>query len=313
MTIVTKPLSEKKGEKNQEPLVPGVKIEVLPERCTEPGRPVPGPTLRSVQFRELVRERRVNSASTAFLFLTALLVMSCGVITGLYLYKQFVRVQKFHGWCSIPYEESHYTSSLLGQPPVENLMTDEDDDLNTFKKIADRLMSANKGERGFFREEFEIDDSYEKISVPDFSGGKYSRFIHDFSINKTVIVDVNGRRCFIMPLNRSTILPPSTLVDLIKKMREGHYDINTGLLRETMQVVTPAIKDRSGLGQYITRECENYPIYRLEKYVNGVYKRSADQQEAQFMEFAGKNTQLFHIVNYAELEEHESEQPVAMA
>uniref|UniRef100_A0A069DRS8 Integral membrane protein 2 n=1 Tax=Panstrongylus megistus TaxID=65343 RepID=A0A069DRS8_9HEMI len=311
MTIVTKPLSEKKNDKNQAPLVDEVKIEVLPERCTEPGRPVP--PIRSVAFRELVRERRVNSASTACLFLTALLVMSCGVITGLYLYKQFVRaqMQKFHGWCSIPYEENSYTSGLLRQTSVEidNLRNEED--LNVLKKMTEHLL-ANKGEPiGFYHEEFEIDDTYEKISVPEFSGGKNSRFVHDFSINKTAIVDTNGGRCFIMPLNRSTVLPPATLVDLVKKMREGHYDVNTDLLRETMRVITPAIKDRDGLGQIITRECNNYPIYKLEKYVNGVYKRSAES-EAQFMEFAGR-TQIFHIVNYADLEEQAPETPVAMA
>lgn len=32
----------------------------------------------------------------------------------------------------------------------------------------------------FFREEFEIDEVSEKITVPDFSGGRRSRFIHDF-------------------------------------------------------------------------------------------------------------------------------------
>lgn len=45
--------------------------------------------------------------------------------------------------------------------------------------------------------------------------------------------------------------------------------MNTDLVRETMRVITPAIKDRDGLGLIIPRECNNYPIYKLEKYVNG--------------------------------------------
>ena len=32
----------------------------------------------------------------------------------------------------------------------------------------------------YYKEEIEIDETYEKITVPDFSGGKKSRFIHDF-------------------------------------------------------------------------------------------------------------------------------------
>uniref|UniRef100_T1IBW2 Integral membrane protein 2 n=1 Tax=Rhodnius prolixus TaxID=13249 RepID=T1IBW2_RHOPR len=221
MTIVTKPLSEKINDKHQVPLVNDVKIEVLPERCSEPGRPVPPD--RSVAYREFIRERRANSASTACLFLTALLVMSCGVITGLYLYKQLFRaqMQKFHGWCSIPYEENSYTSGLLHQPSFEVENWRNNEDLTKLKKALERLM-ANKGEPiGVFHEEFEIADTYAKISVPEFSGDKNNKFVHDFSVNKTAIVDTNGERCFIMPLNHSIILPPATLMDLVKKMREG--------------------------------------------------------------------------------------------
>lgn len=41
-----------------------------------------------------------------------------------------------------------------------------------------------KSDSQFMNEEFEIDadsDSYEKITVPDFDGGRSSRFIHDFN------------------------------------------------------------------------------------------------------------------------------------
>lgn len=49
----------------------------------------------------------------------------------------------------------------------------------------------------------------------------------------------------------------------------GYYEVNTGMLRETMKVITPQIDDRSTLGVYIQRECTDYPIYQLEKYVSG--------------------------------------------
>nr|BAN21229.1 conserved hypothetical protein [Riptortus pedestris] len=289
MTIVTKPLSEKKGEK---PLVDDCKVDVVPEKA---GGAHVIPLVRASDLHAIVRERRARSASTACLFITALVVMGCGVITGLYLYKQFVhiRMEKFQYRCNIPYDLQQNMQSL------------KDD-------IAFPPLSLENKDGRFFHEDFEIEDNYEKISVPDFSGGRRSKFIHDFKTNKTGIIDVDGHRCFVMPLNRTLVLPPETLIDLVKKMREGYYEVDTGYVRETMQVITPAVEDRASLGRYIEQECFGFPIYKLEKIVSGVFKRSAEP-EVNFMEFAGKNTQVLHIVNYKELQEHEDQLPVAMA
>lgn len=49
-------------------------------------------------------------------------------------------------------------------------------------KISDNF--GLQSDSHFMNEEFEIDadaDSYEKITVPDFDGGRSSRFIHDFN------------------------------------------------------------------------------------------------------------------------------------
>jgi BRICHOS domain. len=37
----------------------------------------------------------------------------------------------------------------------------------------------------------------------------------------TGIVDVAGQRCFVMPLDRSVVLPPASLHDLLQKMQTG--------------------------------------------------------------------------------------------
>lgn len=295
MTIVTKPLSEKKGEK---PLVDDIKVDILPGRCGVNNIPHRIPLVRTSDLQSPIGERRERSGSTVFLFLTALFVMICGVFTGLFLYKQFVRSQmeKFHYRCNIPYD-------ILPGQEMQRL----DNDI-----LIPPLSLKRKNSSKFFQEDFEIDESYEKISVPDFSGSRRSKFIHDFKANKTGIVDVDGHRCFVMPLNRSMVLPPETLADLVKKMSEGYYEVDTGYVRETMQVITPAIEDRANLGYYIGNECFGYPIYKLEKIVSGVYKRSAEP-EVNFMEFAGKSTQVLHIINYKELQEHEDGMPVAMA
>lgn len=292
MTIVTKPLSEKKNDKNTEPLV------VEPISRAERGELGGGRVASACGRRD-----RATSASTACLFFTALLVMSCGVITGLYLYYHFIRAQvhKYQGCFRIKIDDEY------NLPDVEHLMPDDP----AMLKLSEDQMLAENSFPNYFREDFEIDDTYEKINVPDFNGGRHSKFIHDFKINKTGIVDVNGKKCFVMPLNRTEVLPPNTLLDLVKKMHNGYYEVNTGLLRETMKVVTPQIEDRSNLGTYIQRECSDYPIYRLEKFVSGVYKRSAEP-EVKFIEFAGTTKQI-DIVNYAELQEHEDSVPRALA
>ncbi|BES89409.1 BRIHypothetical proteinOS domain [Nesidiocoris tenuis] len=293
MTIVTKPLSEKKNEKHTEPLVvePIIRAE-RGEHVAIRGRTGAG------SLKDAPPRGRANSASTACLFLTALLVMSCGVITGLYLYYHFIRAQvhRVQGCFRIRIEDEY---KQIFDAPASLKLSD------------DQIRNMDDPSLPYFKEDFEIDDTYEKISVPEFNGGRHSKFIHDFKINKTGIVDVNGKKCFVMPLNRTEVLPPNTLLDLVKKMHNGYYEVNTGMLRETMKVITPQIDDRSTLGVYIQRECTDYPIYQLEKYVSGVYKRSAEP-EVKFIEFAG-TTKQFDIINYEELEQHEDHQPRALS
>lgn len=123
----------------------------------------------------------------------------------------------------------------------------------------------------YWMEEIELDienENYEKIYVPDFKDGRRGRFIHDFNSNVTGIIDIDGRRCFVMPLNRRTVLPPRSLFDLIHKIWDGYYKVNTEIVRETMRVVTPPITDMQTVGTYITRECKSLPVFRLEKSVS---------------------------------------------
>ncbi|KAL1124230.1 hypothetical protein AAG570_002000 [Ranatra chinensis] len=212
-------------------------------------------------------------------------------------------IQRLQTWCNIPVSSEGKRLSMYPDLP------------HYFSPLLNKL-NQNDGQESenFLKEEFEIDDNYEKITVPDFSGARHSRFLHNFKTNYTIIVDVDGKRCFVMPLNRTLVLPPKNLYDLVSKMREGYYDIDTSILRETMRVVLPMIEDRSKLGDFIQRDCGSYPIYRLEKIVSGVYKRSADEpEEYKFMVFSGKNTQDIRIVNPSAFEKDESQRPIAMA
>lgn len=135
------------------------------------------------------RAQRVSTATTVCLFLTALLVMSIGIISGVYLYRQFARSQmhRFRGMCNIPY----YTGSNKifmrdddDQIRHEPLLTVPDYSDGFPNKIINNGMAESQLKENFFKQGFELDletESYEKIDVPDFGGGRKGRFIHDFN------------------------------------------------------------------------------------------------------------------------------------
>ncbi|KAK2580243.1 hypothetical protein KPH14_012497 [Odynerus spinipes] len=228
---------------------------------------------------------------------------------GLYIYIQYARAQihRFRtGWYSIPYDSPNkapYNADCMDQ----GLLADSD----LFKSLTrateqeamDLERKVDNSIKNFLKERFEIDlenEHYEKIDVPDFRGGRQGRFIHDFNINKTGIIDIDGRSCFVMPLNRQRVLPPHNLYDLLRKMFNGYYEVDTEIVRETMEVVTPPITDLSSVGTYIARECQDLPTYMLKKVNPTVVKRSTSS--GVFVQFAGKNIIEFDILNLDEID-----------
>ncbi|KAF2898962.1 hypothetical protein ILUMI_07223 [Ignelater luminosus] len=290
MTIITKPISEKKSEKLVVPLVDNEQNADLPSKDVESAQSPE--SVRMVIFP--ARVRRVSTTTTLFLLVTALLVVGIGIAGGTYLYQQYLRSQlRFKGWCTIPYNEGSRTAMYVSPNIDRNALHDNKDETS--------IIDESNNE--FLQEEFELDlekESYEKIDVPDFRDGRSGRFIHDFNANMTGIIDVTGRRCFVMPLNRGAVLPPRSLFDLIHKMWEGYYKVNTEVVRETMHVSTPPLTrdELKSVGSYISKECDGLPVYKLEKYVGGVVKRSAEfENEGKFAQFAGTRIVEFDIVN----------------
>lgn len=125
----------------------------------------------------------------------------------------------------------------------------------------------------FFKEEFEMDlsddQTYTKIDVPDFRDGRSGRFLHEFKYNQSLIMDKDNRRCFVMELDRTRILQPQSMYDLMNKMWNGYYNIDTDVVRKNMRVILPAIADTSDIAPRIASECEGMDIYLLEKLVSG--------------------------------------------
>lgn len=167
----------------------------------------------------------------------------------------------------------------------------------------------------FFREEIEMDmsddESYTKINVPDFKDGRHGRFMHDFKENQSAIIDTTANRCFIMPLDRNTTLPPKSFIDLMEKMGSGYYNIDTDRVRRNMRVVTPPITDLTLISERIANECYDMKVYMLERYVSGVFKREAlpISSNGKFAEYSGKGIVEFDLVNIADIEEYERQHP----
>ncbi|XP_034948186.1 integral membrane protein 2B [Chelonus insularis] len=315
MTIITKAIGEKKpADKMEQPLQGNAKADVESQQSQ---REVTGHSHYFILRRASLRS---NSITLYCLLLTALLGMSIGVLGGICIYRRYAREQMHRfrtGWYSIPYERLDNKLPFVSDELSAGVPADSD----LFKSLAreskqeamilertaqDTIRNFFQEPKDFFQECFEIDlenEHYEGIDVPDFRDGRQGRFIHDFNINLTGIIDLDGHSCFVMPLDRERVLPPKNMYDLLNKMYNGYYEVNTKVVRETMRAVPSAIHDRSCVGTYIARECKQMPIYILEKVNNtnsGVVKRSADG--VIFGHFAGKNIIEYDISNMAEIQ-----------
>lgn len=324
MVVIAKS-SAKKGEKSILPLV-------NPPTDSAPSAPADDGNNGSTASKIILLRhgRQMRPATVAILLLVALLGFSIGTIGGLFYYRQYAQARshlRYHGFCKIPYDasnfESLYRSALNADRDMEIMRQ-----INLFRipnaldqvSGADGSQSSENGGGGvnggaeannaaeeFFREEFELglsdEENYSKIDVPVFRGQRPARFLHDFTFNQSGIIDTAARRCFVMPLDHETVLPPQSLRDLIQKMQMGYYNIDTSVLKKTMRVVMPELTDLTDISPRITKECSDMKIYQLEKIVSGVYKRSTDIQErAKFAEFGGNHISLIDIANLAELD-----------
>lgn len=159
----------------------------------------------------------------------------------------------------------------------------------------------NADSDSFLQEDIELDfsdeENFSKI-IPKLSTGQDASFLHDFNAKQSGIIDKSLKRCFVMPLDSETLIPPKDMVDLITKMRNGYYNINTNVLKKTMRIKGPAITDMTLVAPRIANECKNMDIFELEKIVSGVSKRSvnAKQNNSLYKEFGGAHFTEYHIM-----------------
>jgi len=275
------------------------------------------------RYHYILRTRvgRVSSAATLCLLITALLVMTVGLFGGLYIYSQMARPRshRYKNFCGTP--KLHYgvdsgEGDFSGTPIFSiPLMTEKMNSKTVGEDGASFVFGADDpAVAKFFREDVELDlenGKYSKVEVPDFKNGRMGRFIHEFDSNKTAIVDQTMKRCFIMPLDRERVLPPKSMFDMIQKMWQGYYSVNTGRVRETMRVVYPPLNDLSDLGNYIQQECQDKTTYSLEKSMGRSLrkrKRSAlEVAQRPYVEFTGKTTVEYLIENLQQVDRYEKQ------
>jgi hypothetical protein len=139
---------------------------------------------------------------------------------------------------------------------------------------------------GDFEQGVTIDDaSHERIEVPVIGDMRRSTVLHDFNQNVTAIIDRDQQYCFLLPLNRSLVMPPRDFWDLLMKLKTGYYIPDVDIIRENYRALTPPVADVSVYGYNIWRECNAFSTYKLVRDGEPV---AMAKRSAPFCEFAGE-------------------------
>jgi len=282
MTGLTAPSAEKKSD--NVPLVTNIEIDPslqtkdLEAGYVENDRPVRSKFL----VLRIINERVYSTWALIYVLLVSLFIIFM-MIYGEHIYKAIsnafgnendsyyeTEIVGFNDKSVLPLQDinrdfnSDYEMSQLSNIDLQKL---ESFALN-MEKLNEQLINS-EDIFSHFKEEFEMDlkdESYENLN-PILSLNSAVRFIHDFNANVTGILDVEGKQCFVMPLNHTALLPPQSINDLWSKMTSGYYTVDTSNLMNNMRVVKPAIKDLTEYGVYIAKDCASYPTYKLENII----------------------------------------------
>ncbi|KAL4220756.1 BRICHOS domain [Mactra antiquata] len=180
-----------------------------------------------------VPSSRSKRLVNVFLLIMALLVLSAGIIGGVYIYKYMQHRHKM-ARISVQYQDNDDAGTGM---------------YYTMEEDVDIL----------------VEDNLERIEVPELDECRRSIVLHDFQRNYTSIVDIEDKECFIMDLDRATMSPPKSFAELLSRHASGYYMPKVDVVRKQYEVVTPALTDLSFAGPSIMAECAEYDSYALEK------------------------------------------------
>ncbi len=111
--------------------------------------------------------------------------------------------------------------------------------------------------------DYELDlkfEEFEEFQMPQISHGRY---LHDFKVNQTAIIDPDGDRCFVMPLDQEEVPKPRSFYEIIRNLRDGVYGLDISEVRVDTRVVFPPVEDPFEFGFFIGSACAGHHTYRL--------------------------------------------------
>jgi len=153
------------------------------------------------------------------LLLTLLLVivLVCGAVGAVVFYRHISR-RATSGWCGVRYYDDEFHRDTEASPAR--------------MEHAGFSAPENAG-YDFMDEDIEVmeEELVERLHTPRFDEVRETTVWHDWRTNFTALVDEADGVCYIMPLNRSAIAPPRSLLDLLEKLLSGYYFTNTRVIR----------------------------------------------------------------------------------
>jgi len=293
MTVLTKPLSglqPKKPEKSVEKLIEETGIPVYAEDSDETD---------SVTY-PYHRVTRVGRLTNCCLLVSLLALLILGIGAGVHSYKIYLLRNTYAGVCHLPLRNFFNENTAFGESMKKRLMSEAPyhfllDNMAPFQARQEQSRGLDEVRATF---DFDIDveeENYEVLEMPELFIGRY---MHDFSENKTVIIDSLQNRCYVMRLDRARIAPPKNIFDIITKIRMGYYSLDFKQIKKNYRIVGEALSSLDGYGDLVSRACSHKTTYRLEELVGDVIvKREATETLEKFGEFTGDAIIQYHIVN----------------
>lgn len=111
--------------------------------------------------------------------------------------------------------------------------------------------------------EYNPADKITKIQVSKLGDFSRATIVHDFDLNLTAIADRDNEQCFVLPLDRQSVIPPKNMFDLIIKMQTGYYKPDVLMIEKQFNVELPAITNIDQFGPYIKSDCSKFTTWRL--------------------------------------------------
>jgi len=314
MTVITKPILDKKDEKIiEEPLTDNVAISI-PQDPPVPDRDERNEAGRGAPTRN--HSGGIRCCLVLFMVVTAVAIGFC-------FYKAVNRTHRprwmtedhdyvtqgqqraVRGSCTLPIKVRAIFDYLDGGDDNVEKSTKEELTETRITEVEQTVEETVVQDRdGNIKVEVEVDEQMETFVIeqmPQLSRGIY---LHDFKMNKTVIVDTVNDRCFIMDLDRNEIKPPKDFMELVNNMYSGMYELDVDEIRHDTRVVTPSLES-VGCKEYgfvIYINCRDRTSYRLEDVEKSLKKRSTEEgKKYQFIEFGGKSFIEYNIVNLHDL------------